>query len=353
MTRKLLLTAILSFSLLFTYCKNTTVAPELTPGIRNYFWELDTLDMPMNYIGSVWGASPNDVWAVGAGGTEYDRLLHYDGSMWSTYTKEPINCAGEALFGFSADNVWMGGQADLVKGAGIWHYDGVKWSQNYVYDITDAYLIAVQDIWGNSPNDLYASGVIDFKEGSTDVWRGFVLRYDGRRWSEVVRAQFNSQFIKVRLERNKVYIFSVGVNYANGALDDFDLEFYQLNGNKLEKIYSGKESQINWANLHAINRKAYFVVDRDVYTYANRMLIKRLSIHYPQFNWAIFGRSEVDLFVGMKDGLAHYDGTDTEYIYNFPGNHMGAVNEPIIFEKEIFLGISSPRNMVLHGRLKE
>jgi hypothetical protein len=118
-------------------------------------------------------------------------------------------------------------------------------------------------------------------------------------------------------------------------------------------IYSGKESQINWANLHAINRKAYFVVDRDVYTYANRMLIKRLSIHYPQFNWAIFGRSEVDLFVGMKDGLAHYDGTDTEYIYNFPGNHMGAVNEPIIFEKEIFLGISSPRNMVLHGRLKE
>ena len=104
--------------------------PEPEPGQRNYVWTLDTLAMPMNYISSVWGASPDDVWAVGGGGTQYDRLLHYDGTEWSTYTKEPIWCTGMTLFGFSADNVWMGGQAGWgERGAGIWHYDGTNWRE--------------------------------------------------------------------------------------------------------------------------------------------------------------------------------------------------------------------------------
>src|SRR5207253_74408 len=35
---------------------------------------------------AVWGAAPNDVWAVG----EYGTVLHYDGTGWSTY---PISTA--------------------------------------------------------------------------------------------------------------------------------------------------------------------------------------------------------------------------------------------------------------------
>jgi hypothetical protein len=357
MTRKLLLIAVLSFSLLLNFCKNTSVAPELTPGSRNYFWELDTLDMPMNYIGSVWGASPNDVWAVGAGGTEYDRLLHYDGTKWSTYTKETIWCTGNTLFGFSANDVWMGGGGGwLSKGAGIWHYDGVKWSQNYVYDVEGSYDAQVTDIWGTNPNDLYASGVISFFDGSMDVWRGFVVRYDGGRWYEIVRAQFNSQFITVRKEQDKVYLYSVGVNYESPSVIDYlDLEFYQLDGDKLKKIYSNKEAQINAISLYTINAKAYFVIDRDVFRYVNGRFVKYMSIGLESFGYQICGRNEKDLFLRMKDGIAHHNGVDIEYLYNFPLYSINLNKESVLFEKEVFFcGLSQDfKNLVLHGRLKE
>ena len=72
-------------------CNKQPTAPvPLEPGSRNYTWKLDTLYMPMNYISSVWGAAPNDVWATGAGGTEYDRLLHYNGSNTDYLYKYPV-----------------------------------------------------------------------------------------------------------------------------------------------------------------------------------------------------------------------------------------------------------------------
>jgi hypothetical protein len=46
---------------------NQTTEPEPQPGRRDYVWRIDTLQMPVNFLGSVWGATPNDVWAVGAG----------------------------------------------------------------------------------------------------------------------------------------------------------------------------------------------------------------------------------------------------------------------------------------------
>ena len=161
-----------------------------------------------NYISSIWGATPDDVWAIGGGGTQYDRLLHYDGTKWSTYTKEVIWCSGLTLFGFSADDVWMGGGAGwLERGAGIWHYDGVEWKQNYVYSLEETYYsITIEDIWGSNSNDVYACGEITFYDSTNNSnnWRGFVLHYNGKAWEEIARADNNSQFIKIRKEKTKI-----------------------------------------------------------------------------------------------------------------------------------------------------
>jgi len=82
MRPKSFIPVLFSYLFLLIYCEqnNHSTRPEepLQPGARNYVWQLDTLDMPVNYISSVWGASPDNVWAVGGGGTEHDRLLHYD-----------------------------------------------------------------------------------------------------------------------------------------------------------------------------------------------------------------------------------------------------------------------------------
>lgn len=316
--------------------------PEPEPGQRNYVWTLDTLDMPMNYISSVWGASPDDVWAVGGGGTQYDRLLHYDGTEWTTYTKETIWCTGMTLFGFSADNVWMGGQAGWgERGAGIWHYGGAEWKQNYVYSIEeDYYSITVEDIWGTSPNDVYACGTIAFDDGKNGIWRGFVMQYDGTNWREIARADFNSQFITVRKEDNKLYILSYAINYENG---EHKFEIYVLRDNQLKKIYSEKESIVHGVSLFMLNNKLYFLINRDMFIYNYGKFFKTVTINHQNFVNQICGRSENDLFLWMIDGLAHYNGTDIEYLYTFPGesiivNSIIMIHDHVLLDKHVFFG---------------
>src|SRR4030067_3774830 len=159
MMRKLLLT-FFTLILLFNFCQRIKdpISPQPNPGRRNNVWKLDTLNMPMNYISSVWGAAPNDIWAIGSGGTYKDRLLHYDGINWSTYSKEAVLLCGFTIFGFNADNVWMGGGSEVSRSAAIWHYNGTVWSENYVYDVESSYIMEVYDIWGLNQNDIYACG---------------------------------------------------------------------------------------------------------------------------------------------------------------------------------------------------
>lgn len=339
----LLLTGFMVFIL---SCKKNPVEPETPqPGRRDYIWTVDTLNMPMNYIDAVWGASPNDVWAVGAGGTYQDRLLHYDGKTWTTYTKERIWCGGDALFGFSADDIWMGGGAGwLEHGAGIWHYDGTKWSQNYVYDLENSYLVKVQDLWGTSPKNLYASGVIVFKEGQSDVFHGFILHYDGKQWTEIVNARFTSQFLTIREAQNVVYLFS-------SARPSY--EFFEFNGNELTKLYSGQDAY----SLEIINDKAYFIIDNSIYTHANGELVKYLSFKDENFGHQIYGRNVKDIFLRMKDGLAHYNGTDIQYLYQFPRNkNISIMKNTVLMENDVFfpmINYDDSINMVLHGKLNE
>lgn len=333
------------------------MSPEPKPGSRNYIWELDTLDMPMNMILSVWGASPKDVWAVGPGGTENDHVQHYDGVKWSAYTKEVIGCGGETLFGFSADNVWIGGQNWMGHGAAIWHYDGVQWSQHYNYDIKDSYALYVCDIWGSNPNDIYASGVVSFFDGTTDDFRGFLLHFNGEQWREVVRGGYDSQFLSVRKESGRVYLFSLAIGLGNpdgvGSITGETRTFYEVKNNKLVELFSVKGLE---AGLYSIGGKVLFVIDHDIFRYVNGKLVKYLSVDNENFWSEIYGRSDVDLFLKMKDGLAHYNGENIEYLYTFPQYTISLDRDAALFEKEVFFcGFrnSDFKNIILHGRLVE
>ena len=351
------LPAVLLISLLTHFCASNPVEPEAdpTPGRRDYVWSLDTLDMPMNYISEVWGASPNDVWAVGAMGTHKDRLLHYDGEKWETYTNEFIWTAANALFGFSADNVWMGGSGGwLEEGAGIWHYDGTKWSQNYVYEFAGSRSIYVQDLWGTAPNDLYASGVISFYDGQTDDFRGFVLHYNGRQWKEVIKVgPLNSQFTRVRKEKNNLYMRSFRNGLISGVRDEKVI--YKVEGNQAMELYATTSA----ANIQVIAGKVYFIFDNAVHIYSGSTFIKQFS--FDELNtklWGVHGRTAIDFFVGTKDGIAHYNGEDTKFIYRYPAERIGYMNEPAILDKEVFFSIRnhsgdiSALNQVLIGRIK-
>ena len=334
-------------------CDLFTPKPE--PGSRNYVWEIDTLYMPMNYISTVWGASPNNLWAMGAGGTHNDRLLHYNGTGWSTYTNEVIWCSGQTLFGFSEDDIWMGGQAGwLDHGAGIWHYDGIKWEQNFIYNPDETYhSIHINDIWGSSPDNVYACGTRVFFDGTNSWFKGFVLHYNGTDWQEIVRSDTNSQFLKIREEDDKVFVFSYGLNSNN--FSNSDIEFYLVKNNEIEQIYSNKESVIDWAGLNSVNGKVYFIIDNNVFNYKNGVFNEFLSINMDNLYRHVCGRNKNDLFIPMSDGIVHYNGTDMEYIYQLPSTDMRFTGEPLVLERDIYYCISYPgeNELILHGKLEE
>jgi predicted small lipoprotein YifL len=72
------------------------------------------------FIHAVWGSSPSNVFAVGAGG----NILHYDGKSWSSMLQStPEDLL--AIWGSSATDVFAVG-----VGGTIVHYDGKGWSMN-------------------------------------------------------------------------------------------------------------------------------------------------------------------------------------------------------------------------------
>jgi hypothetical protein len=66
----------------------------------------------------IWGSGPDDVWAVGVGGT----LVHRHANVWAT-VNSPTTKDLNAVWGCSSSNVWaVGAQGTLL------HYDGSQWS---------------------------------------------------------------------------------------------------------------------------------------------------------------------------------------------------------------------------------
>lgn len=338
-------------------CDNPTGPIEEQPGRRDYVWTVDTLDMPMNYLSTVWGSSPNDVWAGGAGGTEYDRLWHYDGNKWKVYNKGPIYCTLNTLYGFSSNNVWMGG------GDGrIWHYDGNRWSQNFRVKVDGSYSISVDNMWGNSSNDIYACGTIFYNMGSvydTLKLKGFVLHYDGSIWKEIVKGPEGFQFLYIKGEAfirfisgsGNVYVYAYNVSKTG----DDSVAFYELNGSNLKKIYSNSLGKISGANFALISGKLFFLIGSDVYRYVEEDFIKQFSVSNINFGYYIFGRTSKDIFINMNDGLAHFNGDNIQYILKYPSN-WNIISGQVLFENELFSGFvdsDNNRNLVLIGKLKK
>jgi hypothetical protein len=334
---------------------------EPQPGRRDYVWTLDTLNMPVNYLDAIWGATPNDVWAVGAGGTYSDRLQHYDGKKWSAYNKEPILCEGSTLYGFSESNVWMGGESQVTPGATIWHYDGNQWTENYNYNVNGAYIVEVTDIWGLQSNNIFACGTITYK-GSADTLQSFVLHYNGINWTEVVKGDLNYQFLTIRSEYTTTNSFLsqyasyiLGYKLSNISDDSAIVAFYELDGDQLKKIYSNTVGKIYWGDISEIDNQVYFLISQDVYKYINGSFAKQFSLSSSNFSYQFWGRNTEDIFVRMMNGVAHYDGTDIQYLYKFPPK-LSEVMNPMIFQNDVFFMVldkNEPQiiNEILHGKL--
>lgn len=131
-------------------------------------WEVAAQDLP-GALFSVWGTSPEDIWAVGSRTGEGPLVLHYDGADWETIDASSL---GEVdlwwVFGFAGGPVYVGG-----SGGTIASFEGGVLTPM----TTPSNEVTVFGIWGCSPDDVWAVGG---QEGGARG--GFAWRRDGDAW---------------------------------------------------------------------------------------------------------------------------------------------------------------------------
>jgi hypothetical protein len=144
-------------------------------------WETLDSGAPGTTLYGIWGATPDDLWAVGGPSTELplaeqegDVVLRYDGSTWSRVTVAALQnkptSAGKNLFkvwGASADRAFIVGDSGLAL-----HWDGASW------DKVDTGVPGVPlfTVTGRSATDVWATG---------GFGASVVLHWDGATWTSV------------------------------------------------------------------------------------------------------------------------------------------------------------------------
>ncbi len=115
----------------------------------------------------------------------------------------------------------------------IIHYDGLKWSEENIIKGG-----ALNDIWGRSPNDIWACG----------FW-GTVYHYDGIKWSKDSISVYNpqrSEFQLLSIVEFKNIVYATGVKYeiSTGSTYYF---FKQTNNTWqiVDSLASGSNT-LNW-----------------------------------------------------------------------------------------------------------
>jgi hypothetical protein len=150
--------------------------PDLTGGSGDdHGWSADVLPDGVGVLNAVWGASADDVWAVGDGAV----IVHFDGKVWSRDKTVP---ADVAKLGLPLKGVWVSNtdakHAWAVGGAGlVLHYDGAQWMTSDVADPVFCFngtqcQGSLEGVWGANADQVFAVGV------GFDLASGVISRYD-------------------------------------------------------------------------------------------------------------------------------------------------------------------------------
>jgi hypothetical protein len=332
----------------FSCNDDVVIPPELQPGSRNYEWTLDTLKLKnydFLYLTRMWAYAPNDVWAIGTGYVSRDLIWHFDGNRWMT-DSIPRGMSPTAIWGFSNNNVWLG----TNEGA-FWHFNGFLWSEIIKYSITGYNRVYIENIWGTTPNNIYAVGFAE--NTSTYDFKAILLQYNGVRWDFIQIPVMKLDFTNIRQQS------STGLFVINA----YDLAGIS-NNNRLI-IYNGKDfTEVNDGNytteIYDMNGEVYITMNRKIYRYLNSKLVlwKDLSSYF--FRYSVWGKNEKDFFgiadegISLnKDMVGHYNGTDFKILLETNLNFTGA---GAYTDNNIFITAfddSSNSSVIIHGKLKQ
>jgi len=333
------------FFLLLTIisCSKNPVEPKEEPpppGRRDYVWTVDTIKVPFFIIERIWGSSPDDVWIVGPGGGLDQTIWHYDGIRWKT---DGISrgISPNCIWGFSRDNIWIAGSEGQ-----IWHYNGIRWERNYHYVRDDYY--AFQEIWGDAPDNIYALGFTE----TNGVRRASMLRYNGDMWKELYVPPFSYSFIRMRKDTKgskNLFIYGIGRDSNQKIIS----AIFEYNGKTISKIFETYFNQKTNPHIQEIRDKIYILIGNTINKYINNQFVPFYAIELQNFGGQFWGRNENDIFFRMLDGIVHYNGITSEYIYKF--NTSVSISDAIIFKNTVYFiatDFNNNNNLIFKGVLQ-
>ncbi len=331
----------ISLVLLNISCSRQITEPvdDSTPGRRDYVWTADSIKIPFNLLQRIWGSSPTDIWAVGPGGGLDQTIWHYDGTKWKT-DGVSRNIAPWSVFGFANNDVWICGEEGK-----IWHFDGSNWQQSGQFQTNDISAI-MEDIWGITPSDIYATGFTMINNNRLAI----IMHYNGKSWE-------NCNVPKINYELNRVVGIHVDsgkrmaiLGFAPGSLNGL---FIFDGGSSLVRIYEAADEISTWNYCQNINNELFYTIGNTINTYSGNSFHRFLQIDNSKFGCQIFGRSRKDIFIRMFDGIAHYNGSDIQYLYKFTGNI--SIRDAAVFDNEVFFlasDLTNDFNIIYHGKLQ-
>ncbi|MFZ2325024.1 MAG: hypothetical protein WAV89_15185 [Ignavibacteriaceae bacterium] len=106
--------------------------------------------------------------------------------------------------------------------------------------------------------------------------------------------------------------------------------------------------------LSFINDEVIFVLGNRIARRVNDQFYTIVNVDNSNFYQRIWGRNTKDIFLLMIDGLAHYNGTDVEYLFYFNQTPRTQIYGAALFEKDVFFLVDETNtslSLVYHGKL--
>ncbi len=342
MKKKIFVVVISLAVLILSSCNSNPVDSQPQPGRRDYVWTVDTIKIPFKYLRKIWGNSPENVWAVGSGGASSTSIWKYNGTKWSTDNVQR-NILPNGIWGFGKNSVWAAGNEGR-----IWSYNGIDWKQS-IWFTKQNWDIGFEEIWGDNPNSIYAVGYAD----SANTRHAEMIRWDGSTWQEIKIPDFNTySFIKIRRAANQqgdYFLLGWGEKSNGGDL----LALFEFDGKNIWKIYEDDFVSQTWSDVSEIGGKLLFIIGNKISRYRNGQFQPVFEVDITKFNQGIWGRSEKDIFISMTDGIAHYNGTDVQYLYRYTGGKQVALGG-VTLTNDIFIltrDYKNYSNIIIRGIL--
>jgi hypothetical protein len=291
----------------------------------------------------IWGSNTDDIWIVGPGGDLDKTIYHFDGISWKTDgISRPISPL--SVWGFGKNNVWIGG-----RDGRIWRYDGSELREHTHFETTREKNIGFQEIWGDSPSNVFAAGYSGDEENRTAI----IAHYDGVKWELREFTDLKKyNFLRIRranTESNTYYLWAFKNEPVTGDLLSI---FEYKGGTDIKLIYEGKLGLQTAAFIQKIDNEMYFVIGNTINKYSQNKFKQFLKVNHPNFATPIYGRNQKDIILGMLDGIAHYNGSDIEYLYKFNGSVL--MTDTFLFDREIFvmaLDLTNGNDLIFRGKL--